>query len=91
MTHDYKRHGTTDLFAALEVATGKVMTMCLPRHRHNEFLAFLEMVNAQVPRGLDLHVIVDNASTHNHPAVRAWLAREVARFVVELRAGGPRR
>jgi transposase len=75
MTHDYKRNGTTNLYAALDVATGKVLTLCLPRHRHNEFLAFLKVVNANVPRGLDVEVIVDNASTHTHPAVRAWLAR----------------
>ena len=75
MTDEYKRHGTTNLYAALDVATGKVLTLCLPRHRHREFLAFLKMVNANVPRGLDVHVIVDNSSTHTHPAVRAWLAR----------------
>jgi transposase len=75
MTHDYRRHGTTNLYAALDVATGKVLTLCLPRHRHREFLAFLKMVNASVPRGRDVHVIVDNSSTHTHPAVRAWLAR----------------
>jgi transposase len=75
MTHDYKRHGTTNLYAALDVATGKVLTLCLPRHRHREFLAFLKIVNGNVPRGLDVHVIVDNSSTHTHPAVVAWLAR----------------
>ena len=75
MTHDYKRHGTTNLYAALDVATGKVLTLCQPRHRHREFLAFLKMVNANVPRGRDVHVIVDNSSTHTHPNVRAWLAR----------------
>jgi transposase len=75
MTHDYRRHGTTNLYAALNVATGRVLTLCQPRHRHREFLAFLKMVNANVPRGRDLHVIVDNSSTHTHPNVRAWLAR----------------
>jgi transposase len=75
MTHDYRRHGTTNLFAALDVATGKVMTLCQRRHRNREFLAFLKMVNASVPRGRDVHVIVDNSSTHTHPNVRAWLAR----------------
>jgi len=75
MTHDYRRHGTTNLYAALDVATGKVLTLCRPRHRHREFLAFLKMVNASVPRGRDVHVIVDNSSTHTHPNVRAWLAR----------------
>jgi len=75
MTHDYRRHGTTNLYAALNVATGRVLTLCQPRHRHREFLAFLKMVNANVPRGRDVHVIVDNSSTHTHPNVRAWLAR----------------
>jgi transposase len=75
MTHDYRRHGTTNLYAALDVATGKVLTLCQSRHRHREFLAFLKMVNANVPRGRDVHVIVDNSSTHTHPNVRAWLAR----------------
>ena len=75
MTHDYKRNGTTNLYAALDVATGKVLTLCQPRHRHREFLAFLKIVNANVPRGRDVHVIVDNSSTHTHPNVRAWLAR----------------
>jgi transposase len=75
MTHDYKRHGTTNLYAALDVATGRVLTLCQPRHRHREFLAFLKMVNANVAAGLDVHVIVDNSSTHTHPAVGAWLAR----------------
>src|SRR3712207_1441022 len=74
MTHDYKRNGTTNLYAALDVATGRVLTLCQPRHRHREFLAFLKMVNANVPRGCDVHVIVDNSSTHTHPNVRAWLA-----------------
>jgi transposase len=75
MTHDYKRNGTTNLYAALDVATGKVLTLCQPRHRHREFLAFLKMVNANLPRGLDVHVVVDNSSTHTHANVRAWLAR----------------
>jgi transposase len=75
MTHDYRRHGTTNLYAALDVATGKVLTLCQPRHRHREFLAFLKIVNGNVPRGRDVHVIVDNSSTHTHPNVRAWLAR----------------
>ena len=75
MTHDYRRHGTTNLYAALNVATGRVLTLRQPHHRHREFLAFLKMVNANVPRGRDLHVIVDNSSPHTHPNVRAWLAR----------------
>lgn len=75
MTHDYRRNGTTNLYAALDVATGKVLTLCQRRHRHREFIAFLTMVEAAVPKGLDVHVVVDNSSTHTHPNVKAWLAR----------------
>ena len=71
---DYIRHGTTTLFAALEVATGKVTDACTDRHRHQEFLGFLKQVAAAYPRR-QLHVVVDNLSTHSHAAVRAWLAR----------------
>src|SRR3954464_6445091 len=71
---DYIRHGTTTLFAALEVATGKVTEACTERHRHQEFLVFLKQVAAAYPRR-ELHVVVDNLSTHKHPAVRTWLAR----------------
>jgi transposase len=71
---DYVRHGTTTLFAALEVATGKVTEACTDRHRHQEFLAFLKQVAAAYPRR-QLHVVVDNLATHKYPAVRAWLAR----------------
>ncbi len=70
---DYIRHGTTTLFAALEVATGKVTEACTDRHRHQEFLAFLKQVAAAYPRR-QLHVVVDNYATHKHPAVRTWLA-----------------
>lgn len=73
-THDYVRHGTTTLFAALEVATGKVTDLCLPRHRHQEFLRFLKQIAKAYPRR-ELHLVVDNYATHKHPAVRAWLAR----------------
>jgi transposase len=73
-TSDYVRHGTTTLFAALEVATGKVTDACTQRHRHQEFLAFLQQVAAAYPRR-ELHVVVDNLSTHTHPGVRAWLDR----------------
>ena len=73
-THDYVRHGTTTLFAALEVATGKVVDQCYPRHRHDEFLAFLKQVAKAYPRR-QLHLVLDNYGTHKHPAVRAWLAR----------------
>jgi transposase len=73
-THDYIRHGTTTLFAALEVATGKVTDACYPRHRHEEFLKFLKQVAKAYPR-TQLHIVVDNYATHKHPAVRAWLAK----------------
>jgi transposase len=73
-THDYVRHGTTTLFAALEVATGKVTDACYPRHRHTEFLAFLKQVAKAYPR-VKLHIVCDNYATHKHPAVKAWLAR----------------
>lgn len=73
-THDYVRHGTTTLFAALEVATGKVTDACYPRHRHEEFLKFLKHVAKTYPRR-ELHMVVDNYATHKHPAVTAWLAK----------------
>jgi transposase len=73
-THDYIRNGTTTLFAALEVATGRVEQACLPRHRHQEFLRFLKQVAKAYPRKR-LHVVVDNYATHKHPKVTAWLAR----------------
>jgi transposase len=73
-THDYVRHGTTTLFAALEVATGKVTDACYPRHRHQEFLRFLKQVAGTYPK-VPLHVVCDNYATHKHPKVRAWLAR----------------
>lgn len=75
MTHDYKRNGTTTLFAALDVLTGKVIGSCLPKHRHNEFLKFLKVIDAEVPPGLDVHLILDNYSTHKHPNVQAWLGK----------------
>jgi transposase len=75
MTHDYKRHGTTTLFAALDVATGTVLGTCMKRHRHQEFLRFLREINRATPRHLDLHLIVDNYATHKHPKVKAWLAK----------------
>jgi transposase len=75
VTHDYVRHGTTTLFAALDVATGIVFTECKPRHRHQEFLAFLRRLDACIPQELDVHLIVDNYATHKHPKVRTWLAR----------------
>ena len=75
VTHDYFRHGTTTLFAALNIVTGEVVTQCKPRHRHQEFMAFLNHLDRQIPPALDIHLIVDNYGTHKHPRVRAWLAR----------------
>src|SRR5271154_2761074 len=75
MTHDYKRHGTTTLFATLDVATGKVIGQCMKRHRHQEWLKFLRAIDQATPKGLDLHLIADNYATHKPPAVKAWLAK----------------
>jgi transposase len=75
MTHDYKRNGTTTLFAALDVLTGSVIGQCLPRHRHTELLKFLKTIDKQVPKGLQIHLILDNYATHNHPNVKRWLAK----------------
>jgi transposase len=80
MTHDYKRHGTTTLFAALDVLEGKVIGRCMQRHRHQEFIRFLNAIEAEVPPGKVVHVILDNYATHKHPKVRQWLARH-PRFV----------
>jgi hypothetical protein len=73
-THDFTRHGTTTLFAALEVATGRVADQCFPRHRHAELLAFLKLVVKADPRR-QLHVVLDNYGTHTHAEINAWLAR----------------
>jgi transposase len=75
MTHDYKRHGTTTLFAALSLLTGQLIGTCLPRHRHQEFLKFLRLVDRQTPPDVELHLILDNYATHKHPAVKRWLRR----------------
>ncbi|MGH2823923.1 MAG: IS630 family transposase [Thermoleophilaceae bacterium] len=75
MTHDYKRHGTTTLFAALSMLDGHVIGDCMPRHRHQEFIRFLTKIDAETPGDLDLHLIVDNYGTHKHSRVRAWLRR----------------
>ena len=75
MTHDYKRNATTTLFAALDVLTGSVIGECLPRDRHVEFLKFLGTIDREVPKGLQIHLILDNYATHNHPNVKAWLAK----------------
>ncbi|MFH1265439.1 MAG: IS630 family transposase, partial [Planctomycetota bacterium] len=74
-THDYKRNGTTTLFAALNMLDGKVIGDCMPRHRHQEFIRFLERVDGETPAELDLHLIVDNYGTHKHGRVAAWLER----------------
>ena len=74
-THDYKRHGTTTLFAALDVLEGKVIGRCMQRHRHQEFIRFLNAVEAAVPAGKIVHAILDNYAVHKHPKVRAWLGR----------------
>jgi transposase len=75
VTHDYVRHGTMTLFAALDVATGRVITQTKRRHRHQEFLAFLRHIDRSVPGDLDVHLIIDNYATHRHAKVRTWLAR----------------
>jgi transposase len=75
LTHDYKRNGTTTLFAAIEVVEGKIIAECMPRHRHQEWLRFLKKIDAETPADLDLHLIVDNYATHKHPKVQRWLKR----------------
>ena len=80
MTHDYKRNGTTTLFAALEVAQGKVVGQCQARHRHQEFLKFLRRLDEEFPGEVELHLVMDNYGTHKHPKVRAWLKKH-PRFV----------
>src|SRR5829696_540320 len=75
MTHDYVRHGTTTLFAALNVADGQLIGHCQDRHRHQEWLKFLQLIDAQTPTDRDLHLILDNYATHKHPKVKKWLAR----------------
>jgi len=74
ITHDYVRHGTTTLFAALDIANGQVLTQCRARHRHQEFPGFLKHIEANVPADLDAHLVVDNYAVHQHPKVREWLA-----------------
>ena len=75
MTHDYKRNGTTTLFAALDVLTGVLIGQCLPRHRNGEFLKFLRRIDREVPKALQIHLILDDYATHKHPNVTAWLAK----------------
>src|SRR6266436_2621604 len=83
MTHDYKRNGTTTLFAALELLEGKVIGQCYQRHRHQEFLRFLGHLDREFPATRSLHLVIDNYGTHSHPAVKAWLTRH-PRFVVHF-------
>jgi transposase len=75
MTHDYKRNGTTTLFAALDMTEGRVIGTCMDRHRHQEWIKFMKLIDQQTPAELDLHLIVDNYATHKHPKVKAWLKR----------------
>ena len=75
MTHDYKRNGTTTLFAALEVAEGRLIGTCMPRHRHQEWIKFLKLIDSETPPDLDLHLILDNYATHKHAKVQSWLKR----------------
>lgn len=82
-THDYKRNGTTTLFAALHVVEGKVIGQCYPRHRHQEFLKFLRQLDAEFPGEVELHLILDNYGTHGHERVRCWLAKH-PRFVLHF-------
>src|SRR5258708_6916105 len=82
-THDYVRHGTTTLFAALEILEGKVIGQCFPRHRHQEFLKFLRLLDDEFPEKLKLHLVLDNYGTHKHPKVQSWLKRH-PRFTVHF-------
>jgi hypothetical protein len=75
MTHDYVRNGTTSLFAALDLASGSVIAQPYRRHRHQEFLRFLKLIDAAVPKGLDLHLVLDNYATHKTPAIHQWLLK----------------
>jgi len=83
MTHDYKRYGTTTLFAALNTLDGKVISTCLPKHRHQEWLKFLRLIDKSTPQEKELHLIMDNYSAHKHSAVQAWL-RSHPRFKVHF-------
>ena len=83
MTHDYKRHGTTTWFAALETLQGRVIGQCYQRHRHQEFLKFLRTLDQEFPGDVPLHLIMDNYGTHKHEKVRAWLKRQ-PRFVLHF-------
>jgi hypothetical protein len=75
VTHDYKRNGTTTLFAALNTLNGKVIATCMPQHRHQEWLKFLRLIDKSTPKPKQLHLIIDNYSPHKHPDVQAWLKK----------------
>ena len=75
MTHDYKRNGVTTLFAALNTLNGEIISQCMPRHRHQEWLRHRRQIDAATPKDKQLHLIADNYATHKHPKVKAWLAR----------------
>ena len=75
MTHDYKRNGTTTLFAAMELAKGRIISQCMKRHRHQEWIKFLRLIDRETPADLDLHIIADNYAAHKHPNVKSWLKR----------------
>jgi transposase len=87
VTHDYKRHGTTTLFAALNTLDGTVISMCEPRHRHEEWLKFMRLIDRKAPKHLSLHLVIDNYATHSHPDVQAWLAKH-PRFVMHFTPTG---
>jgi transposase len=76
-THDYERHGTTTLFAALNVAAGKIIAQCQPRHRHQEFLRFLKQIDGATDPARDVHLILDNYGTHKHPQVQKWFRANI--------------
>ena len=88
-THDYLRHGTTTLFAAFEVATGRVPDACYQRHHHQEFLAFLKQVAAKAYPRVRLHLVCDNYATYKHPVVQAWLASTLGSPCTSPRPRGP--
>jgi transposase len=88
-THDYERHGTTTLFAALDVAVGKVIGQCQPRHRHQEFLRFLEKIDAAAPANAPIHLILDNYGTHKHPEVKSWFEKHPRYHVHYTPTGSP--
>ena len=84
MTHDYKRNGTTTLFGALNILTGMVIGTCMARHRHEEWLKFLRLIDKNIDKELDIHLIADNYATHKHPEVKAWLKKH-PRFHIHFR------